>query len=89
MISDKKCHRFISFVGEVVSTGLPEIIKVMIKNNWFDVTITTCGALNYNIMKHFSNYNEGSFTMDDEQLSEYHTTNEEYSSSNRRSLSSD
>ncbi len=70
MISDKSCLRFISFVGAVVSTGLRGVIKDMVKNKWFDVCITTCGALDHDIAKHFSHYNKGSFTIDDAQLAE-------------------
>lgn len=70
MISDEKCLRFVSFVGAVVSTGLRGIIKDMIKNKWFDVAITTCGALDHDIARHFSNYKEGSFTMDDRELAD-------------------
>ena len=70
MISDKQSLKFLSFVGAVVSTGLRGIIKDMIKNKWFDVTITTCGALDHDIAKHFSNYKEGSFTMDDNELAD-------------------
>jgi len=72
MISDKKCLRFLSFVAAVVSTGLRGIIKDMIKNKWFDVVITTCGALDHDIARYFSNYNEGSFTLDDKQLAKQH-----------------
>ncbi len=68
MISDEQCLRFVSFVGAVVSTGLRGIIKNMIKNNWFDVGITTCGALDHDIARHFSHYKEGSFSMDDKEL---------------------
>ena len=68
MISDKQCLRFVSFVGAVVSTGLRGIIKDMIKNKWFDVVITTCGALDHDIARHFSHYKEGDFTMDDMEL---------------------
>ena len=70
MISDDKCLKFVSFVGAVVSTGLRGIIKDMIKNKWFDVAITTCGALDHDIAKHYSHYNEGSFTMDDNELAD-------------------
>jgi deoxyhypusine synthase len=70
MISDEKCLRFVSFVGAVVSTGLRGIIKDMIKNKWFDVAITTCGALDHDIARHFSHYKEGSFTMDDGELAD-------------------
>ncbi|MCE2504980.1 MAG: deoxyhypusine synthase [Nitrosopumilaceae archaeon] len=70
MISDKQCLKFVSFVGAVVSTGLRGIIRDMIKNKWFDVAITTCGALDHDIARHFSHYKEGSFTMDDRELAD-------------------
>lgn len=70
MISDKKCLRFLSSVAAVMSTGLRGIIRDMIKNKWFDVMITTCGALDHDIARHFSHYKEGSFTMDDYDLVE-------------------
>lgn len=68
MIPDKKCLRFISFVGAIISTGLRGIIKDMIKNKMFDVVITTCGALDHDIARSYSEYREGSFTMDDKEL---------------------
>ncbi|MFQ6025019.1 MAG: deoxyhypusine synthase [Nitrosopumilaceae archaeon] len=68
MIQDKKCLRFLSFVGAIVSTGLRGVIKDMVKNKMFDVVITTCGALDHDIARYFSNYQEGSFTLDDKEL---------------------
>ena len=70
MISEEECLKMVSFVGAIISTGLRGIIKDMIKNEWFDVVITTCGALDHDIARHFSNYKEGSFTMDDNELAE-------------------
>jgi deoxyhypusine synthase len=70
MISDKDCLKFLSFVGAVVSTGTRGIIKDMIAKKWFDVVITTCGALDHDIARHFSHYKTGSFTMDDSQLAD-------------------
>ncbi|MGQ0606612.1 MAG: deoxyhypusine synthase [Candidatus Nitrosotenuis sp.] len=70
MISDKICLKFLSFIGAVVSTGTRGIIKDMIAKKWFDVVITTCGALDHDIARHFSHYNMGSFTMDDSQLAD-------------------
>jgi len=70
MIDNDNCLKFLSFVGAIVSTGLRGIIKDMIKNKWFDVVITTCGALDHDIARHFSNYKEGSFTMDDKELAD-------------------
>ena len=70
MISDKSCLRFVSFVAALISTGTRGIIKDMIKNKWFDVVMTTCGALDHDIARHFSHYKEGSFSMDDEELAD-------------------
>lgn len=70
MIQDKNCLKFMSFVGAVVSTGLRGVITDMIKNKMCDVIITTCGALDHDIARHYSNYLEGSFTMDDSELME-------------------
>jgi deoxyhypusine synthase len=70
MISDKECLRFLSFVGALISTGIRGVIKDMVRQKWFDVVITTCGALDHDIARHFSNYLEGSFTMDDSQLAD-------------------
>src|SRR5579883_2842201 len=70
MIEDKNCLKFMSFVGAVVSTGLRGIITDMVKNKMCDVIITTCGALDHDIARHFSNYLEGSFTLDDSKLAD-------------------
>ena len=70
MIEDKNCLKFMSFVGAIVSTGLRGVITDMIKNRMCDVAITTCGALDHDIARHYSNYLEGSFTMDDSELME-------------------
>jgi len=70
MIEDKKCLKFLSFVGALISTGLRGIIVEMLKNKMFDVVITTCGALDHDIARHYSNYLEGTFTMDDNELAD-------------------
>ncbi|MDE1727457.1 MAG: deoxyhypusine synthase family protein, partial [Thaumarchaeota archaeon] len=70
MIEDKDCLKFLSFVGAVVSTGLRGVITDMVKNKMCDVIITTCGALDHDIARHFSNYLEGSFTLDDSELAD-------------------
>jgi len=70
MIKDENCLKFLSFVAAITSTGLRGVIKDMIKKKWFDVVITTCGALDHDIARHFSNYNQGSFSLDDVTLAE-------------------
>lgn len=72
MIQDKSCLKFLSFVAAIISTGLRGIILDMIKNKMFDVVITTCGALDHDIARYFSNYLEGSFTLDDNELADKH-----------------
>ncbi len=69
MVDDKQCIKFVSFVGAVVSTGLRGIIKDMMKVKVFDAVITTCGALDHDIAKTYSNYYAGDFRLDDEKLS--------------------
>lgn len=68
MIDDKECLKFLSFVAAITSTGLRGIITDMIRKKMFDVVITTCGALDHDIARYFSNYLEGSFTLDDGEL---------------------
>ncbi len=68
MINDKHCLKFLSFVAAITSTGLRGIIADMLKNKMFDIVITTCGALDHDIARYFSNYLEGSFTLDDTEL---------------------
>lgn len=70
MIFDEKCLRFVSFVGAIISTGIRGIIRDMMKRRWFDVGITTCGALDHDIARYYSDYKEGSFTMDDRELAD-------------------
>jgi len=70
MIEDKNCLKFLSFVGAIISTGLRGVITDMVKNNMFDVIITTCGALDHDIARHYSEYLEGSFTLDDIELAD-------------------
>ncbi len=68
MINDKKCLKFFSFVGSIISTGLRGIIKDIIKKKWCDVIITTCGALDHDIARYYSTYKNGDFTLDDNEL---------------------
>jgi deoxyhypusine synthase len=65
MINDRKCTRFLSFVGSIISTGLRGIIRDMLKKRMFDCVITTCGALDHDIARTYANYYSGDFRMDD------------------------
>ena len=70
MLDDSECTRFLSFVAATVSTGMRGIIRDMIQKKWFDVVVTTCGALDHDIARYYGSYNRGSFTMDDYKLVE-------------------
>lgn len=68
MIKDPECVRFLSFVGAVVGTGLRGVISELLKRRFFDVVVTTCGALDHDIARSLKEYYEGDFWIDDEIL---------------------
>ena len=70
MISEENCTKFLSFVGSLMSTGARGIIRDMVKNNMFNVIITTCGAIDHDIARTYDRYYAGDFRMDDGMLLE-------------------
>jgi len=68
MQGEKRCTKFLSFVGAVVSTGVRGIVKDMIKDDMFDCIITTCGALDHDIARSYRQYYAGDFRMNDSVL---------------------
>src|ERR671916_609823 len=70
MISEQNCTKFLSFVGSLMSTGVRGIIRDMLKNNMFNVVITTCGAIDHDIARTYDRYYAGDFRMDDGMLLE-------------------
>ncbi len=70
MIRDEDCLRFLSFPACINATGTRGVIKDMIKNKWFDVVMGTCGTLDHDIARIYSDYYHGDFMMDDAQLRE-------------------
>ncbi|MDP9287648.1 MAG: deoxyhypusine synthase, partial [Thermoproteota archaeon] len=65
MRSEKRCTKFLSFVGALLSTGVRGIIRDMLKDNMFDCVITTCGALDHDVARTYRRYYAGDFRMDD------------------------
>jgi len=65
MRGEKRCTRFLSFVGALLSTGVRGIIRDMLKDNMFDCVITTCGALDHDVARSYRRYYAGDFRMDD------------------------
>jgi deoxyhypusine synthase len=70
MIKDKDCLRFFSFPACINATGTRGVIKDMIRRKWFDVVIGTCGTLDHDIARVYTDYYHGDFMMDDAELRE-------------------
>lgn len=70
MIKDKDCLRFFSFPACINATGTRGVIKDMIRKKFFDVVITTCGTLDHDIARVYTDYYHGDFMMDDAELRE-------------------
>ncbi len=68
MLMRKDCLRILSFVGSIISTGVRGIIKEFVKRRWFDLIITTTGALDHDLSRSFSSYYHGSFDLNDKEL---------------------
>ncbi len=61
--------RFFSFTGNLVSTGLRGVVAQLIDEGFFDVVITTCGAIDHDIARGMGGgYYRGFFEADDEDL---------------------
>jgi deoxyhypusine synthase len=68
MTKDANSLNFLSFTADIVSTGTRGVLRDMVKNNMFDVVITTCGTLDHDIARCFKDYYEGRFEADDSEL---------------------
>jgi deoxyhypusine synthase len=68
MIKDKQCFRMLSFPACPLATGTRGVIKEMVKRKWFDLIITTSGALDHDLARIWKPYYHGSFEMDDRKL---------------------
>lgn len=67
--------RFLSFTANLVATGLRELIADAIRRRWFNVVVTTAGALDHDIAKAMgARYKPASFDLDDVDLAKkgYH-----------------
>lgn len=68
MVKDKKCLKFLSFPAAPVATGLRGVIRELVKQKLVDVVITTCGTLDHDLARCWSDYLHGSFQLDDKAL---------------------
>jgi deoxyhypusine synthase len=61
--------RFFSFTGNLVATGVREVIADALRRRLFNVVVTTAGALDHDIAKAMgARYMAGSFDLDDVEL---------------------
>ena len=72
MFDDNNITNFLSFPADITSTGLRGIFRDAIKNEMFDVIITTAGTLDHDLARSFKNYYHGSFDLDDRELAKHH-----------------
>jgi len=68
MIKDKKSLNFLSFPACLVATGIRGVFKEMLKREWFDLVITTCGTLDHDLARTWGDYYQGSFQLNDEDV---------------------
>lgn len=69
MVRDKNCVKFLSFTGNLVSTGFRGLIKDAINYGFVDVIITTCGSIDHDIARTCGDgYFRGTFEIDDRYL---------------------
>lgn len=65
------CTNFLSFTGNLISTGLRGTITQMIKKGWVSAIVTTCGAIDHDIARSYgARYCSGEFELDDVMLNE-------------------
>jgi deoxyhypusine synthase len=70
MVLDKKCLKMLSFPADIVATGLRGVLIDMVKKKMINTIITTCGTIDHDIARTYSEYFQGSFYMDDIHLRE-------------------
>lgn len=65
MITAKGCTRFLSFPAALMATGTRGAIVEMVRRGWVDAIVTTCGTVDHDLARTWSNYYHGEFEMDD------------------------
>lgn len=68
MIRDQGVTRILSFTGNIVSTGLRGVIAQLIREKWFHLVVTTCGAVDHDIARSMGKYYRGDWQYDDAML---------------------
>jgi deoxyhypusine synthase len=70
VMSSDDCVTFLSMPAAPMSTGMRGIIRHLVRHNRIDAVITTCGFLDHDVARTYTDYYKGDFMMDDAALGE-------------------
>lgn len=59
-----KCKVFLGYTSNMISCGTRETVKFLVKHRLIDAIVTTCGAIEEDIMKTFGTFHMGDFHLD-------------------------
>lgn len=59
-----KCTIFLGFTSNMISCGTRETIRFLAKNKLVDVIVTTCGAIEEDVLKCLGQFHMGDFNLD-------------------------
>ena len=59
-----KCTIFFGFTSNMISCGTREVVKFLAQNKLVDVMVTTCGAIEEDILKCLGDFRMGDFHLD-------------------------
>ncbi|KXB00312.1 deoxyhypusine synthase [candidate division MSBL1 archaeon SCGC-AAA261G05] len=68
MVGDDDSVNFLSFPACIVATGCRGVIRDLVKEELVDVIVTTCGTLDHDLARSWSDYYHGDFNLDDVEL---------------------
>ncbi|MEM3927191.1 MAG: deoxyhypusine synthase [Desulfurococcaceae archaeon] len=69
MVKDPDTTRILAFTGNIVSTGLRGVLAQLIRDGFFHMVITTCGAIDHDIARGTNHvYYKGDWSYDDSML---------------------
>ncbi|MEA1994039.1 MAG: deoxyhypusine synthase [Euryarchaeota archaeon] len=64
----EECYTFLSFPACIIATGMRGVIKDLIKKEFIDCIITTCGTLDHDLARIWKDYYHGDFNLNDAKL---------------------
>src|SRR3989338_7726230 len=65
---EEKCTLFLSFPAAIVATGTRGVVRDLVKHKLVSAIVTTCGTLDHDLARLWSDYYSGTFDADDAAL---------------------